>query len=790
VDKRFVNFLMMASMILLTSMLMQKYFFPAPEQPLEIVEGNEPVEPEDPANPADPSDPSDPNAGDPNDPNNGETDPLTVRPVVENERVVLGSMASGNGYPFTLVFNNQGGSLEHVALTERKSNGDYRYTEIKDLSRGYDYRSGYLGYLAISANETPDGCIVNTLIPGSPAALAAGSGKSLAIGDRIVSVAGEPVLDETELLAAIESTSPGDTLEFEVIRGTTTLKLSTTLSQHPLAMIRPEQPDHLSYVLSLAKASDVKDGKIAGDYLKKMLTDNWEVRSATETSVEFAYPLNAQQLQQLGIKGDFEVIKRFSLVAAAEESEDSAEATNYMVDYQIELKNLSQTPATVAFRQDGANGLPLEGWWYSNKTHPKMFASAGPRDVCWKATGLSHELQGLQAIVGKVKEDPEVALDPLLDTATGVKPLDYVGNDTQYFLATMMPVEEQQTDFSAVVAYLLYDGKLTELDKTNIKLVNTSYFVLSKVIEVGGESSVKQDYQLFIGPKRPQLLADYGLGDTIIYGWFGFVSTKLSWVLHLCYGLIGNYGIAIILLTVLVRALMLPVSRQAAKNAQMMQALAPEMKKIQEKYKKDMEKKAAAQKELFAKHNYNPLSGCLLMFLQLPIFLGLYRCLAVDVELRQASFIPGLQWCSNLAGPDMMWYWQPAVWEIVGHPSKGYLGPYLNVLPLITIVLFMMHQKLFMPPPQDEQQKMQQGMMKYMMIFMGFLFFKVPAGLCIYFIISSLWGVVERKALPQPKIAMNTGGSSDKPAPAKKAPSGKGSGNKNSQKNSKKSRKK
>jgi YidC/Oxa1 family membrane protein insertase len=218
----------------------------------------------------------------------------------------------------------------------------------------------------------------------------------------------------------------------------------------------------------------------------------------------------------------------------------------------------------------------------------------------------------------------------------------------------------------------------------------------------------------------------------------------------------------------------------------MMQALAPEMKKIQEKYKKDMEKKAQAQKELFAKHNYNPLSGCLLMFLQLPIFLGLYRCLAVDVELRQASFIPGLQWCSNLAGPDMLWYWQTTVWEIVGHPAKGYLGPYLNVLPLITIVLFMMHQKLFMPPPQDEQQAMQQGMMKYMMIFMGFLFFKVPSGLCIYFIISSLWGVVERKLLPQPKLAMATAAGSDKTVTAKPTP-----GNKATKKSGgKKSRKK
>ena len=80
---------------------------------------------------------------------------------------------------------------------------------------------------------------------------------------------------------------------------------------------------------------------------------------------------------------------------------------------------------------------------------------------------------------------------------------------------------------------------------------------------------------------------------------------------------------------------------------------------------------------------------------------------------------------------------------------SGWLGPYLNVLPLITIGLFMWQQKMFMPPPTDEQAAMQQKMMQYMMIFMGFMFFKVASGLCLYFIASSLWGIAERKAAAQ-----------------------------------------
>src|SRR5207248_7800621 len=85
--------------------------------------------------------------------------------------------------------------------------------------------------------------------------------------------------------------------------------------------------------------------------------------------------------------------------------------------------------------------------------------------------------------------------------------------------------------------------------------------------------------------------------------------------------------------------------------------------------------------------------------------------------------------------------------------STFYLGPYFNLLPIIAVSFMFVQQKLFTPPPTDEQQRMQQSMFKYMMIFMGFIFYKVAAGLCIYFITSSLWGLAERKLLPKKKVA-------------------------------------
>ena len=114
------------------------------------------------------------------------------------------------------------------------------------------------------------------------------------------------------------------------------------------------------------------------------------------------------------------------------------------------------------------------------------------------------------------------------------------------------------------------------------------------------------------------------------------VARAMLGILHFFYGIVGNYGIAIIMLTVLVRGAMFPISYKQTQNMARMQALKPEMDRITEKYKTDMQKRSQAMQELYRKHNINPLGGCLPVFLQLPIFIGLYRALMVDVELRQS----------------------------------------------------------------------------------------------------------------------------------------------------------
>ena len=331
------------------------------------------------------------------------------------------------------------------------------------------------------------------------------------------------------------------------------------------------------------------------------------------------------------------------------------------------------------------------------------------------------------------------------------KPLSFAGVDALYFASALIPASTGGDVPSLDEVRPLVVGDIPVAARR--KLVDVTSRLVSKELAIEPGATVAHRYEIFAGPKKPELLARDGLktatmDDLVYYGWFGWVARPMIAVLHALHAVIGNYGIAILLLTVLVRGAMFPVSRKQALSSQKMQVLQPEMKAIAEKYKNEPEKRTKATQELWRKHDYNPMGGCLLVFIQIPIFMGLYRSLATDVELRQAPlFSSAIRWCSNLAAPDMFYDWSKILPPFLSAP-EAWLGPYLNLFPLATIALFLWQQQLFMPPAVDEQSKVQQQVMKYMMFFMALMFFKVPCGLCLYFIASTLWGIAERLWLP------------------------------------------
>jgi len=791
VEKRFALFLVLSALILFSHLMLQNLL--APPQPIAVDDQEQAAEdvvadddtgqpPEDTATPAEAPGAVKPPGGE---------EPEVAAPPEETiapELVTLGSLDADSPFRLLVTLNNRGAAIERMELNERTPSGKFRYRDL-------DRNSGYLGHLELT-DDPSGGCRVQVVGAGTPAALAkpldADTPLGLRAGDSILQLDGSPVRSAFEFEGYLSASQPGQTVRVEISRtlddgATRRLVFEIVLTDEPLSIVRPEVNPHadtnrrdpLSFLFSLHQigGKSIVGGKDEISGLPSLRDGLWQVAKIEDNgngpAVEFRRTLSAADLKKIGVEGELECIKRYRLVRSPEDGTENSTNGSYHLSLEIEIRNLGQSTQKFAYQLDGATGLPLEGWWYSNKTHPSKFSGVGARDVGWRTATSGHGLIGAPQIYKEAKKAEQKGLpqaSPLFPVGQE-QVVEYIGGDAQYFCVVMLTdPEDEPAKASFQQALAMPAGSIGDKPKQWVKTTNTTFRLVSpeRMLEAG--QTYSQTFTIFAGPKKPALLKQYALEDFIAYGWFRMIARPLSWVLHFFEKLpLVNYGLAIILLTVLVRSAMTPLSRKAAKNAQMMQELAPEMKRIAEKYKNDMEKRAAAQRELFAKHNYNPFGGCWLMFIQLPIFIGLYRALSVDIELLQAPLIPGLDWCSNLAGPDMLWYWKPYLWDVLADPGIGWLGPYLNVLPMITIVLFLLQQKMFMPPATDEQTRMQQQMMKFMMIFMGVLFFRVPSGLCVYFIASSLWGIAERKMLPPPGKAGASGATGKPPAADVKA---------------------
>ncbi|MGN6548004.1 MAG: membrane protein insertase YidC, partial [Aureliella sp.] len=425
----------------------------------------------------------------------------------------------------------------------------------------------------------------------------------------------------------------------------------------------------------------------------------------------------------------------------------AADADAYTLDYETVVENHSEKAVDLSLRHEALAGITLEGWWYSVKVSPYFFRGAGQRDIRFGDAAGNNSIVLARSIYDRELKNPR---DQGLFVDAGGTPaarsLRYVGLDTQYFAAAFLPHAEQPDALSNLhQAGSEAIANVNMMVSSQSQAVNTAFWFDTSPSSVAPGGSLSTRYRIFAGPKDTKILSHFGLERFIEYGWLEWITKPLSWVLYFFYGIVRNYGIAIIMLTLLVRGCMFPLGRQAAVNAQKMQELQPEMKRINDLYKEDMQKRAEATRELYSKHNFRPLASCLPMFVQIPVFMALYRCLSVDISLRQEPLIPGLSWASNLAGPDMLFDWSSWMPEIIAGRGTGYLGPYFNILPVITVSLFLVQQKILMPKATDEQTQMTQTMMQWMTVFMGVLFFKVPSGLCIYFITSSLWSLAERK---------------------------------------------
>ena len=256
----------------------------------------------------------------------------------------------------------------------------------------------------------------------------------------------------------------------------------------------------------------------------------------------------------------------------------------------------------------------------------------------------------------------------------------------------------------------------------------------SPAIDPGRE--VSYSFRLYAGPKDYDLLKamEPPLGEVMGFGFFGPLSKIILASLKFFYGICGNYGVAIILLTIAIRIVLFPLNQKSFKSMKKMQDLAPLLEPLKEKYKKDPKKLQAETMALYKKHGVNPMSGCFPMLLQMPILIAFFQTLRSSVMLWGAHFL----WIKDLSEPDAI-YTLPQ--------SLPFIGNNVNLLPILMLVVFVLQQK--MSPAAmgggGAQAAQQQKMMSTMMpIIFGVLFYNMPSGLVLYFTVSTLLGILQQ----------------------------------------------
>ena len=232
-----------------------------------------------------------------------------------------------------------------------------------------------------------------------------------------------------------------------------------------------------------------------------------------------------------------------------------------------------------------------------------------------------------------------------------------------------------------------------------------------------------RSYTLYLGPKKQDLLWDLGLKDVMEFGMWRWLCYPMVWVLNLFNSWIPNYGVAIILLTILVRILFWPLTHKSTVGMRKMQEIQPLMKEIQKKYKDNPQRMQQETWQLYRDHKVNPLSSCLPMLIQIPVFIALFNVLRSTVELRYAPFL----WIADLSEPEALF----ASW----FPFGG-----LNILPILMAGTMALQSALTPSSGDAKQQRMMMVMMPIMMLVM---FYNFPSALSLYWTLSQVFSIVQ-----------------------------------------------
>jgi len=325
-----------------------------------------------------------------------------------------------------------------------------------------------------------------------------------------------------------------------------------------------------------------------------------------------------------------------------------------------------------------------------------------------------YAFEGPSALINDTLE--EIKIKKLKDQDTFEGKIKWIALQSRYFMSGLIPDQVEEASL--------------HLSLESEKFMAARYRQPETAIQPGNQYTYT--YQIFMGPKRMQELRQVGndLDKLINFGWFDFIAKPCVWLMNVFYSVIPNYGVAIIILTLLVKILLWPLGQKSYKSMSEMKKIQPLMKEIREKYKNDKKKMNQEVMGLYRTYKINPLGGCLPMVVQLPVFFALYRMLYEAIELRHAHFF---LWINDLAAPDRLFNFDFSI---------PFMEPPFGI-PVLTIVMgaSMLLQQKMSPPMGDATQA---KMMMFMPVVFTFIFINFSSGLVLYWLTNNILSIAQQ----------------------------------------------
>jgi len=375
----------------------------------------------------------------------------------------------------------------------------------------------------------------------------------------------------------------------------------------------------------------------------------------------------------------FEVVKTFTF-----------RQDTYLIDLAVTLRNLSG--------QGVEDALVLE-------LTSQPFSQGGRR---YSFSGL-----GLLTDTGLHEVKTKKIAKEMAEISSTAKSVTWAAYEDQYFLAGALPSQPNKTRVKAEA--LAGDGVRLEL--------------LTPPVLLAPDTEKTYRYALYYGPKDYQRLKalNNGLVRSIYFGWLDLVAKPLLVAMLWLHGFIKNYGLTIILLTIVVKIAFWPLTAKSYKSMKQMQKLQPQVAKLREKYKNDREAMNREMMQLYRTFKVNPMGGCLPMVIQIPVFIAFYRLLDYSLELRHAPF---WLWIQDLSAPDRLFHF-------------GFKIPYMQEPAGIPVLTLLMGASMFLsqkmsPMPGDPAQA---KVMTFMPLFFTVIFINFPSGLVLYWLVNNLLSI-------------------------------------------------